>query len=203
MPSGSRSAAKGWQKAPGPARGLGARTRRAAKARVKLAVVYTERQIRQQVRRIALEMNRDYKGKTLHLVGILENSFVFVADLVRELKVPVVCYFLKAVVRDGWLEGSPLREIAYGPTPEVEGKDVVLVDGILPTGVTFDYLRRQILAQKPRSLRIAALVEKLDAKRVDLYADYVGFHTVGKYVVGYGLGRGGDYRHLPWISALA
>jgi hypoxanthine phosphoribosyltransferase len=170
----------------------------------KIAVLYGQKAIRRRVRQLALQMNRDFAGTTLHLVGILERSFVFIADLVRQLEIPVVCHFLRVIVEDESLEGLPLRQISYGPKLALSGKDVVLVDAILHTGVTLDYVRSHILAQNPGSLRVAALVEKTDAKKVDVAADYLGFQTAGSYVVGYGLGSSdGQYRHLPWIAALS
>ena len=169
-----------------------------------LTVLYGQKEIRQRVRQLALQMNRDFAGTTLHLVGILERSFVFIADLVRQLEIPVVCHFLRVIVQDESLEGVPLRQISYGPKLVLRGKNVVLVDAILHTGVTLDYVRSYILAQNPDSLRVAALVEKADAKKVDVAADYLGFQTAGRYVVGYGLGSSdGRYRHLPWIAALS
>jgi hypoxanthine phosphoribosyltransferase len=140
------------------------------------------------VRELALQINRDFAGTTLDLVGILERSFIFIADLVRQLEVPVVCHFLRAIVQDESLDGVPLRQISYGPVLRLSGKNVVLADVILHTGVTLDYVRGHILAQNPGSLRVAALVEKTDAKKVDVAADYLGFQTAEKYVVGYGLG---------------
>jgi len=170
----------------------------------KLTVLYGQKEIRRRVRQLALQMNRDFAGTTLHLVGILERSFVFIADLVRQLEIPVVCHFLRVIVQDESLEGVPLRQISYGPKLVLRGKDVVLADAILHTGVTLDYLRSHILAQNPDSLRVAALVEKTDTKKVDVTADYLGFQTAGKFVVGYGLGSwDGRYRHLPWLAALS
>jgi hypoxanthine phosphoribosyltransferase len=177
--------------------------RRQAGSTPQLAVLYGQHAIRRRVRQLAGQINQDFAGTTLHLVGILERSFVFIADLVRQLEVPVVCHFLRVMVRDEWLEGVPLRRISYGPELRLSGKHVVLVDVILNTGVTLDYVRGRILAQKPDSLRVAALVEKADAKKVDVAADYLGFQTAGSYVVGYGLGSSdGQYRHLPWIATL-
>jgi hypoxanthine phosphoribosyltransferase len=168
-----------------------------------LAVLYGRQEIRRRVRELALQMNRDFAGTTLHLVGILERSFIFIADLVRQLDVPVVCHFLRVIVQDESLDGVPLRQISYGPALRLSGKNVVLADVILHTGVTLDYVRGHILAQNPDSLRVAALVEKTDAKKVDVAADYLGFQTAERYVVGYGLGStDGQYRHLPWIAAL-
>jgi len=177
--------------------------RRQAGATAEFAVLYGQQEIRRRVHQLAQQMNRDFAGTTLHLVGVLERSFIFIADLVRQLEVPVVCHFLRVIVQDESFDGVPLRQISYGPELRLSGKDVVLVDVILHTGVTLDYVRAHILAQNPDSLRVAALVEKADAKKVDVSADYLGFRTSGKYVVGYGLGStDGRYRHLPWIAAL-
>jgi len=178
--------------------------RRKVGSTANVAVLYGQKEIRRRVRQLALQMNRDFAGTTLHLVGLLDRSFVFIADLLRQLEVPVVCHFLRVIVQDESLEGVPMRLISYGPKLDLSGKDVVLVDAIVHTGVTLDHLRNYILAQNPDSLRVAALVEKTDAKKVDVAADYLGFQTAGRYVVGYGLGSSdGQYRHLPWIATLS
>ncbi len=168
-----------------------------------LRVVFSEKQIHKRVREIAEMMNRDYRGRTLHVVGILENCFLFMADLVRALKMPVVCHFLKAQMRDSASSGVPVREIFYTPKVDAVGKDVVLVDGILQSGVTLDHLFRYILGQRPASVRTATLIEKVDERKVDVATDYVGFRTTGKYLVGYGLGYKETFRNLPFVAHLA
>jgi len=168
-----------------------------------LRVVYTEKQIQKRVRELAEQINRDYKGKTLHMVGILENCFLFMADLVRALKMPVICTFLKAEMRDSSSGMVPLREIMYAPKVEATGKDVLLVDGILQSGVTLDHLCRYILGQNPNSVRTAMLIEKTDERKVDVAVDYLGFKTTAKFLVGYGLGYQERYRNLPCIARIA
>jgi len=174
-----------------------------AVAGTRLRTVYTEKQIEKRVRELAEQINRDYQGKTLHVVGILENCFLFMADLVRALKVPVVCHFLKAEIRDSSPGGHALREIMYTPRVEAAGKDVLLVDGILQSGVTLDHLYRYVLGQKPNSVRTATLIEKTDERKVDVPTDYVGFKASGKFLVGYGLGYQEKYRNLPRVAMLA
>jgi len=148
-------------------------------------------------------MNGDYKGRTLHLVGILDNCFMFMADLVRSLRIVVICHFLRVGMQDGLLGNVPVREIVYTPQVDLSGKHVVLLDAILQSGITLDYLCRCILAQNPSSLRTATLIERTDERKVDVATDYVGFRSMGKYLVGYGLGYQGQYRNLPCIAALA
>ncbi|HLI30805.1 MAG TPA: phosphoribosyltransferase family protein [Terriglobia bacterium] len=166
-----------------------------------LRVVFSERQIQRRVAQMARSINRDCRGQTLHLVGILENSFVFVADLIRLLAVPVVCHFLRAVVHDRTWRGIPVRQIGYWPGVDLRGKDVLLVDGVLETGVTMDFLLNSIHGQNPSSIRTAALIEKVHYKKVGITPDYVGFATQRGYLVGYGLGRSGRYQNLPYIAA--
>lgn len=168
-----------------------------------LRVVYTEKQIQGCVRHMAERINRDYQGRTLHVVGVLENCFLFMADLVRALKMPVICHFIKAEVHDARAGAVAVREIMYTPRVEAAGRDVLLVDAILQSGVTLDHLCRYILGQKPVSVRTATLVEKTDERKVDVATDYVGFKTEAKYLVGYGLGYQEKFRNLPYIASLA
>jgi hypoxanthine phosphoribosyltransferase len=107
----------------------------------KIAVLYGQKAIRRRVRQLALQMNRDFAGTTLHLVGILERSFVFIADLVRQLEIPVVCHFLRVIVEDESLEGLPLRQISYGPKLALSGKDVVFMVSTIRKGVVNEHRR--------------------------------------------------------------
>lgn len=167
-----------------------------------LRVVFTEKQIKKRVGEMAKEVNRDLQGKTLHVIGILENCFLFMADLVRDLKVPVICHFLKAETTDTSSGAVALREIVYTPRVDVAGKDVLLVDGILQSGLTIDHLARVMQSQQANSVRIAELIEKTDEKKVDVATAYVGFKTQEKFLVGYGLGFQDKYRNLPHIATL-
>ena len=164
-------------------------------------VVYTQRQVQKRVREMAARINRDYRGRTVHVVGVLENCFLFMADLVRALKVPTVCLFLKAEIHDTQAGEAPVREIMYTPKVDAAGKDILLVDAILQSGVTLDHLCRYMLARNANSVRTATLIEKTDERKVDVPTDYVGFKHKGKFLVGYGLGYEGMYRNLPYVAA--
>jgi hypoxanthine phosphoribosyltransferase len=165
-----------------------------------LRVLYSAQQIQERVRKMAEKINRDYQDRTLHVVGILENCFLFMADLVRHLRMPVICHFLKAQVHDTSTGTLALREIMYTPRVEATGRDVLLVDGILQSGVTLDHLYRYILGQNPVSVRTATLIEKTDERKVDVATDYVGFRSTAKFLVGYGLGYQEKYRNLPYVA---
>src|SRR5713226_6399209 len=168
-----------------------------------LRVVFTERQIQKRVRELAGQINRDYEAKAVHVIGILENCFMFMADLLRALRIPVVCHFMKVETRDRLLGTVDLRELMYTPKVEVAGKDVLLVTGILHSGIVQDHLHRYLLGQKPASLRTATLVEKRDQQKVEVKTEYTGFKSSAKFLVGYGLGYEDKYRNLPHIAALA
>jgi len=168
-----------------------------------LRCVYTEKQIQKRVRELAKQINRDYKGSTLHVVGILEDCFIFMADLVRNLKIPVVCHFMKAQIRDTAEGAIAVREIMYTPKVEAAGRHVLLINGILQSGVTLDHLCRYILAQNPSSVRTVSLIEKTDERRVDVPTDYVAFQSKERFLVGYGLGYQEEYRNLPYLARLA
>jgi hypoxanthine phosphoribosyltransferase len=170
-------------------------------ARVKIVV--SEKDVRKRVRELAKQINRDYAGKTLYVVGVLEECFVFMADLVRALTVPVVCSFIRSRVQDSDSGLVAMREIMYVPPVNLAGKDLLLVVGVLQSGITLDHLCRTLLAQEPASLRTAALLDKSEDRKVDVPVDYAGFRLSRRFMVGYGLGYQEQYRNLPFLAHIA
>jgi len=175
---------------------------RAAGSSVRVKIVVDEKTIRKRVRELARQINRDYAGKTLHVVGVLENCFVFMADLVRALTIPVVCYFVRSQVRDSDSGMVAMREILYIPPVDAAGKDLLLVEGVLQSGVTLDHLCRTLLGKQPGSLRTATLIDKTDERKVDVPVDYAGFQLSGRFLVGYGLGYRDQFRNLPFLARI-
>ena len=165
-------------------------------------VLYSDKQVRKRVLELAKQIDRDYRGKVLHAAGILEQCFVFMADLTRALKTPVVCHFIRPEIRERSEGSLAIREIRYTPEIDARGKDVLLLDGILQSGVTLDHLVRSMLAQGPASVRTVCLIEKTAERKVDVATDYVGFKTPAKLVVGYGLGYEGRFHNLPYVAQL-
>lgn len=124
----------------------------------------------------------------MDVVVILDRGFVFAADLMRQIDAPTVCHFVRAEIRDVEQGGHARREVAFGSGPDVKGRDVLLVDAVLDSGVTQEFLLRRLGESQPRSLRLAVLLDKPEQRRVALEPDYFGFRTASKGLwVGYGL----------------
>lgn len=162
-------------------------------------VVLTSEQIAKRVQDMARQISQDYRGKTIYAVGVLENSFIFMADLVRHLEVPVVCQFLKAESR----ETKSGAEIFFSSEPEVKDQDVLLVEALVQSGVTSGFLMQRLLGRGAGSVRLAVLLDKQAARTVALQPDYFGFMMKEDFVVGYGLGAPHIGRNLPYIAAKA
>lgn len=150
---------------------------------------------------MARNINRDYGKKSVHAVAVLDHCFMFVADLIRVLKPAVICHFLNVKTIDTSANAVKIRELRYAPEVNTSGKEVLLIDGVLETGITLDYLYRHIVSQSPASVRTAVLLEKTKDRKVDMVIDYLGFRTSEKFVVGYGLGFQDKYRNLPYMAA--
>ena len=134
------------------------------------------------------EISRECGGRRLDVIVTLDRGFVFGADLVRQISAPVVCHFVREEVRDVDHGGHSRREVLFGSHPELKGRDVLVVDAVLESGVTQDFLLRRIGESKPRSIRLAVLLDKTARRRVALEPDYFGFRTASNDTwVGYGL----------------
>jgi hypoxanthine phosphoribosyltransferase len=166
-----------------------------------LKTVLPASRLSKRVAELGHDISRDFAGRTVDLVVVLESSFVFAADLIRQISRPVVCHFVRMDVRDVNQSGHDRREVFFSQPPQLKGRDVLLVDALLHTGITQDFLCRRLLEASPRSLRLAVLVDKREDRRVDVRADYFGFSVASKYVAGYGLaGSRGWFRNLPYIG---
>lgn len=166
-----------------------------------LTEVYSPAHIALQVARLGREISRTYRGRSVDVVVILESAFLFGADLVRQISSPVICHFVRNDVQDVQQGGYVRREIFFSLRPILKGRDVLLVDTVLETGVTTEFLLRRLWEGDPRSLRLAVLLDKPRERRVDVKPDYFGFAAASKYLVGYGLpGDDGSLRNLPYLA---
>ena len=163
---------------------------------------FSESRIAGRVGELGREISRAYQGRRLDVVITLDRGFVFAADLIRELDGTVVCHFVREELRDVDDSGRARREILFGSVPDLKGRDVLLVDAILESGVTQEFLLRRLGESSPRSIRLAVLLDKPEKRRVDLESDYFGFRTASKEVwVGYGLAAAnGTGRNLRQLS---
>ncbi len=177
-----------------------------------LKVLFTREQIAQRVAEMGAEINRDYKGQSIILLGVLKGAAIFLSDLSRQLKIDATFDFIG--VSSYGNRPSPAQELKSGwdSTGEVRltkdmdqsmiGKNVVLVEDILDTGLTMTYLKKLLMARQPKSFRIAALLDKPSRRKQPIHADYVGFSIPDEFVVGYGLDYAEKYRNLPDICVV-
>jgi hypoxanthine phosphoribosyltransferase len=163
-------------------------------------VLLQPEQIRRRVQEMARQISADYQGRTLYVVCVLENGFMFMADLVRELAVPVVCQFVKPQFKD---TDSTVTQIFFSPEVDVQGQHVLLVETLVQSGITSEFLMGNLAGRGAASVKIAALLDKQSARRVSLQPDYFGFLMNESFVVGYGLGTPQLGRNLPYIAARA
>jgi hypoxanthine phosphoribosyltransferase len=163
-------------------------------------VLLSAEQINKRVQEMARQIANDFRGKTVHVVGVMENGFIFMADLVRELDLPVVCQFVKAESKEA---NSTTTEIFFSPELEVKSQHVLLVEALVQSGVTSEFLIRNLLGRGAASVKLAVLLDKQSARRVSLQPDYFGFLMNENFVVGYGLGERHFGRNLPYIAGKA
>ena len=164
------------------------------------AVLLTKEQISSRVRDLAEQISSDYAGRELLALGILKGSWVFLADLVRLMTVPVTVDFIMASSYGTNTESSGKVEIVLDVKCPIRGRDVLLVEDIIDSGLTLKYIVDNLRLRKPRSLKVVALMDKPVRRRVDMRADSVGFEVPDKFVVGYGVDFAERYRNLPYIG---
>lgn len=159
----------------------------------------TVEQINQRVKELGNLISEDYKNRDLLAVGILKGAFMFFSDLVKTIRVPLSIDFL---IASSYIKEHTSGEIKvyYDIRENITGKNVLLIEDIVDTGTTLNYLRERILAQSPESLKICTFLDKRERRIVDVPLDYRGFEIPNEFVVGYGLDYDNQYRNLPYIS---
>ena len=164
-----------------------------------LKVLINHREIDEAITRLAREIRRDYQGKRPLLVGVLKGSFMFMADLIRQLDLPLEVDFVKLSSYGAAKETSGKVRVVQGLKTPVKGKDVLVIEDIVDTGITISFLLDYLRKKKPASLKLCALTEKPSRRRVPLPIDYLGFTVPDRFVVGYGLDFDERFRNLPDI----
>ncbi len=165
-----------------------------------LTVLISEDELRARIRSLASEIGRDYRGRNPILVGILKGSFIFLADLTRELKLEHSIEFMMVSSYDEEPREAGRIKLLMELERDIEGKDVVIVEDIVDSGKTLDYIYQSLLMRRPGSLEIATLLDKKTKREVDIHIRYVGFEIPDKFVVGYGLDEAEQFRGLPYIA---
>ena len=165
-------------------------------------VLLSEAQIHGRVAELGRTLAADYVEKDPLLVGILSGSFLFIADLVRSMNLPLAIDFMAVSSYGDRTSTSGVVRILKDLNSSIAGRHVILVEDIVDTGLTLDYLYKNLQTRNPASLRVCALLDKKEARVRDVEVAYVGFHCPNEFVVGYGLDYRGCYRNLPFIGVL-
>jgi hypoxanthine phosphoribosyltransferase len=165
-------------------------------------VIITEEQIQEKISHLAKQITDDYRGKDLLLVGVLKGAFVFMSDLARQIRLPIEFDFMAVSSYGTATKSSGVVRILKDLDYEISGRDVLLVEDIIDSGLTISYLLRYLEARSPRSLEICSLFWKKGEQAVPMDVRYPGFEIPPVFVVGYGLDYSEKYRNLPYIGVL-
>lgn len=165
-------------------------------------VLVSEAQIRRRVKELARDIDRDYSGKTPTLVSVLKGGIVFLTDLMKELTVVHEIDFMSVSSYNSGTETTGVVRILADLSRNIEGKDVIIVEDIVDSGLTLDYIRHILLARHPKSLKICTMLDKKARRLVEVPIDYVGFEIPDEFVIGYGLDWQEKYRNLPYVAVM-
>lgn len=164
--------------------------------------IVTQEDMKRRIEELGRQITSDYAGKDLILVGILKGAFAFYADLARAIRTTLRVDFLIVTSYGSKAKTSGKVKMVTDLTEDIKGRDILLVEDIVDSGLTVQYLVKALSKRKPRSIKVCALLSKPERRHVDVKVDYVGFEISNKYVVGYGLDYQQQYRNLPYLAVL-
>ncbi len=161
--------------------------------------LFTKEQIQDRVKTLSEKISRDYADKDIVAVGILKGAFMFFSDLVRAIQVPLTIDF---IVASSYLKTDTTGQVKvhYDIKEDISNRDVLLIEDIIDSGTTLNYIRERVLARSPKSLKLCVFLDKRERRIVDVPLDYVGFEIPNEFVVGYGLDYDNKFRNLPYIA---
>ena len=165
-------------------------------------ILLSEKQIADRVAQLGKMISEDYKGKELMLVTVLKGAVVFLADLMRAIDIHAEIDFMVVSSYGAGVKSSGVVKIIKDLDVPLEGRDIIIVEDILDSGLTLDYITEMLMTRDPKSLKICTLLDKPSRRKIDIKADYVGFTIPDEFVIGYGLDYDEKYRNLPYIGVL-
>lgn len=168
----------------------------------KIRVLISKEEIRDKVAKLAAEIRRDYQGKQPLLIGVLKGSFIFLADLVRILNIPLTVDFIKLSSYGSAKESSGQIKVVQGLKTPIRDRDILVIEDIVDTGLTTRFLLDHLAKKRPASLRLCALFDKPSRREVEVPIDYLGFTVPDKFLVGYGLDFDENFRYLADLCVL-
>ncbi len=163
-------------------------------------LLISDTEIKKRVNELAREITRDYKDKTITIVGVLKGSVIFLVDLIKNINLPILIDFLEVSSYGNETTSSGIVKISKDLTHSITDQDVLIVEDIVDTGLTMAYLLENLQTRKPKSLKVCALLEKTDNLKLKINIDYKGFTVPNKFLVGYGLDYKGYFRNLDYLG---
>jgi hypoxanthine phosphoribosyltransferase len=164
--------------------------------------IVTQEEMRARIKELGKQIANDYTGKDLVLIGVLKGAYAFYADLARAIRIPLRVDFLIVTSYGGQSKTSGKVKVITELTEDIKGKDVLLVEDIVDSGLTVQYLIKTLTTHKPRSVKVCTLLSKPERRTIDVSLEYIGFKIPNKCVVGYGLDYQQKYRNLPYLAVL-
>ncbi len=164
--------------------------------------IVTQEEMRARIKELGKQIANDYTGKDLVLIGVLKGAYAFYADLARAIRIPLRVDFLIVTSYGGQSKTSGKVKVITELTEDIKGKDVLLVEDIVDSGLTVQYLIKTLTKHRPRSVKVCTLLSKPERRTIDVPLEYIGFKIPNNYVVGYGLDYQQKYRNLPYLAVL-
>lgn len=165
-------------------------------------ILFTEQAVQDRIRELGAQITRDYEGKNPLIIGILKGATLFMSDLVKRIEIPVEMDFMAVSSYGQSSESSGVVRIIKDLEQSIEGREVIIVEDIIDTGLTLIYLKNLLQQRKAASVKLVSLLDKPDRHKVDIAADYLGFTVPDHFIVGFGLDFAERYRNLPYIGVL-
>ncbi len=169
---------------------------------MQIQVLLSAEDIAKRVKELGQEISRDFRDKDLVVVGILKGAVIFMSDLVREIEIPLELDFMATSSYGQSTKTSGVVQLLKDLDTVIEGRDVLIVEDIIDSGLTLSYLSQLLLSRKPASITTAVLLDKPDRRQTELVPDYIGFCIPDKFVIGYGLDFDNRFRELPYVGVV-
>ena len=166
---------------------------------LKMSPLISEEQLKKRIKEMGAAISKDYAGQTILAVGVLKGSFMFYSDLIRELDLDVICDFCQLSSYNSMQSSGEVR-LNMDLGHSVRGQNVLIIEDIVDTGLSMHFLTNYLKSREPRSIKVASLLLKPDALKIECEIDYVGFKIANDFVVGYGLDYQNNFRNLPYIA---
>lgn len=160
----------------------------------------SEGDLQARIREVAKEIEKDYEGKDLICVGLLKGSIMFMADLLKSVELDLAMDFMKVSSYHGGTDSTGVVKILKDVDEDLTGKDVLIIEDIIDTGLTLESVKKFLMSKQPKSLKVCSLLDKPSRRKVEMVGEYIGFEIPDEFVVGYGLDYDELYRNLPYIG---